>query len=194
MIIYVMRHGETDWNKKGLLQGRRDIPLNERGRELARITGEQLEEVTFSAVFSSPLKRAEETARLALKGQNIPMTLDERLTEVSFGEDEGKENGYLSKFFTAPADYIPPKGGESFEELHRRTKAFLADIISRDDLEDKTVLVVTHGAASRALLNSLREFDLADFWADGVSKNCSVAILESVRSKVRLIEENKTYY
>lgn len=87
-----------------------------------------------------------------------------------------------------------PEGGESFEELHRRTADFLRDITARPELEDKTVLVSTHGAAGRALLNALRIFEQKDFWNGGVSPNCSVSILESVQGNVRLIEENKIFY
>lgn len=194
MIIYLMRHGETDWNIKGLLQGRTDTDLNENGRRLARITGERLLDVSFDLVFTSPLRRAVVTAELALGGRDIPMIQDQRLIEMSFGEREGVEAEVLSDFFKAPAKYQPPVGGERFEELHKRTKDFLDDITNRPELSDKTILVATHGAASRALLNSLRTFELNDFWAGGVSRNCSVAILESIAGKTRIIEENKIYY
>ena len=198
-----MRHGQTDWNTVKRLQGRSDTELNENGRELAKRTGEALLEVPFTAAFSSPLKRAKETARLALGGRDIPIIEDERLIEISFGVYEGlcssKENYEIpdadfSFFFTAPDKYRVPEGGESFAELHKRTAAFLRDITTRPELEEATVLAATHGAAGRALLNALRTFDLKDFWNGGVSKNCSVAILESHHGQVRLVEENKIFY
>ena len=203
MVIYVMRHGETDWNVRKRLQGRSDTQLNENGRKLARITGAALIEVPFDMAFTSPLMRAKETARLALGGREVPIVEDERLIEISFGEYEGlcsgRENYEIpdknfSQFFTSPDLYQVPKGGESFEMLHQRTAAFLEDITHRPQLEDKTVLVTTHGAALRALLNALRTFEMKDFWNGGVSKNCSVAILESHQGEVTLIEENRVYY
>lgn len=203
MRIYVMRHGQTDWNVAKRLQGRSDTELNENGRELARRTGEALLDVPFAAAFSSPLKRAKETARLALGGRDLPIVEDERLIEISFGIYEGLCSGKehyeipdadFSFFFTAPDQYRVPEGGESFAELHRRTAAFLWDITTRPELEDQTVLVVTHGAAGRALLNALRIFERKDFWNGGVSPNCSVAILESHHGEVRLVEENKVFY
>lgn len=203
MVIYVMRHGQTDWNVAKRLQGRSDTVLNENGRELARKTGEALLAVPFAAAFCSPLKRAKETAALVLGGREIPVFEDERLIEISFGVYEGlcsaKEHYEIpdrefSYFFTAPNKYRVPEGGESFEELHRRTADFLRDITARPELEDKTVLVSTHGAAGRALLNTLRIFEQKDFWNGGVSPNCSVSILESVQGNVRLIEENKIFY
>ena len=159
--------------------------------------------VPFAAAFCSPLKRAKETAALVLGGREIPVFEDERLIEISFGVYEGlcsaKEHYEIpdrefSYFFTAPNKYRVPEGGESFEELHRRTADFLRDITARQELEDKTVLVSTHGAAGRALLNALRIFEQKDFWNGGVSPNCSISILESVQGNVRLIEENKIFY
>lgn len=203
MKIYVMRHGQTDWNVAKRLQGRSDTELNENGRELARKTGEALLTVPFTIAFTSPLKRAKETAALALGGRDIPIVEDERLIEISFGVYEGlcssKENYEIpdtefSKFFTAPDQYRVPEGGESFAELHKRAAEFLRDIITRPELEEETVLVATHGAAGRALLNALRTFELKDFWNGGVSKNCSVAILESHHGEVELLEENRIFY
>ena len=203
MKIYVMRHGQTDWNIVKRLQGRSDTELNENGRELARRTGEALLGVPFTMAFSSPLKRAMETARLALGGRELPIIPDERLIEISFGVYEGLCSGRehyeipdkdFSFFFTAPDKYRVPEGGESFASLHRRTADFLRDITMRQELEEQTVLVATHGAAGRALLTALRTFELKDFWNGGVSPNCSVAILESHHGDVRLVEENKIFY
>lgn len=203
MKIYMMRHGQTDWNVAKRLQGRSDTELNENGRELARKTGEAFLEIPFTVAFSSPLKRAKETAALALGGRPIPIVEDDRLIEISFGVYEGLCSGgdhyeipdpNFSWFFTAPDRYQVPEGGESFASLHRRTADFLRDITSRPELEEAAVLVATHGAAGRALLNALRSFDLKDFWNGGVSKNCSVAILESHQGKVSLLEENLTFY
>ena len=203
MIIYVMRHGQTDWNVSKRLQGRSDIQLNENGRELAWRTGQELLKIPFYMAFSSPLKRAKETAILALGGRELAVVEDERIIEISFGEYEGlcsgKENYQIpdrnfTNFFTAPDQYKVPKGGESFKQLQVRTALFLKDITSRPELEDKTILVTTHGAAGRAILNTLRFYALKDFWNGGVSPNCSIAILESRQGKVKLIEENKVYY
>ncbi len=203
MRLYIMRHGQTEWNVSKRLQGRSDTELNETGRELARKTGEALLTVPFTAAFTSPLKRAKETARLALGGRDIPVIEDERLIEISFGVYEGLSSGKehyeipdpdFSFFFTAPDRYQAPEGAESFASLHARTADFLRDITTRPELEEETILVATHGAAGRALLNALRTFEMKDFWNGGVSKNCSVAILESHLGKVRLLEENRVYY
>ena len=71
MIIYMMRHGETDWNVHHLFQGRTDIPLNENGRKVAEWTRDGLKDVHFDVAFCSPLSRAKETAQIILEGRVI---------------------------------------------------------------------------------------------------------------------------
>ncbi len=89
MKLYIIRHGETSWNAEGRLQGQTDIPLNENGIRLAKITGEALKEVPFDLAISSPLKRARQTAELVLAGRQVPVLEDARIEELSFGSWEG---------------------------------------------------------------------------------------------------------
>ncbi len=84
-----MRHGETDWNKKKLVQGRKDIPLNEYGRHLARETSYGMRQYRIDPAYTSPLRRAKETAEILLEGRNIPLYEDQRIQEISFGSYEG---------------------------------------------------------------------------------------------------------
>ena len=74
-----MRHGETDWNKKKLVQGRKDIPLNEYGRHLARETSYGMRQYQIDLAYTSPLQRAKETAEILLEGRNIPLYEDQRI-------------------------------------------------------------------------------------------------------------------
>ena len=89
MLIYLMRHGETDWNKERRLQGQSDIPLNEYGIELAAKTAEAMAEIPFDMAFCSPLERAEKTARIILGERNTPLYTDSLLMEINFGSKEG---------------------------------------------------------------------------------------------------------
>ena len=89
MKLYLIRHGETDWNKEFKIQGSSDIELNEYGRELAFITREGLRHIPFDIAYTSPLKRAKETAEIILGGRNIPLYEDERVQEACFGSFEG---------------------------------------------------------------------------------------------------------
>ena len=147
--IYVVRHGQTDANVAGLTHSYTDTyGLNETGREQAREVAKSLENVKFDKVFSSPLRRARETACIIAGTDNI--IIDERITERNFGEFEGlklqpfEECEFdLKSFFDAST----PQQYESAETIHaaeQRVHAFLDDI--RHRYRGKNILVVTHGA------------------------------------------------
>ena len=89
MKLYIVRHGETDWNKERRIQGQADIPLNGFGRHLAEETGKGLSDIAFDICISSPLSRAVETAELILGGKDTPVAKDSRITEMAFGIWEG---------------------------------------------------------------------------------------------------------
>ena len=93
-MLYIMRHGRTDWNDLRKLQGRTDIPLNDAGREMAEAARKEYADVHFDICFCSPLIRARETAEIVLRDRNIPIVPDDRLKEMSFGECEGLENSF----------------------------------------------------------------------------------------------------
>ena len=90
MEIYIVRHGETKWNKEKRLQGSTDILLSEAGRDLAIKTGQALMNTRIDKIYSSPLKRAYETAQLIRNGREIELIKDDRIRELNFGSFEGK--------------------------------------------------------------------------------------------------------
>ena len=194
MKMYIIRHGQTPWNARKCLQGRSDVDLNENGIYLAELTGKALRDVTFDMAFTSPLIRAKHTAQCILAGRKVPIIEDERLIEISFGIYEGccyaEENRqvpqqWIENFFHAPQDYVAAPGGESLDDVEKRTRNFMEDICSRKELQDKTILVSTHGCALRGLLNSIRESNREDYWHGGVSKNCAVSIVTCNRGATR---------
>ena len=91
-MLYIMRHGKTDWNIQHKLQGRTDIPLNEEGRQMAKQAREDYLNIPIDICYCSPLIRARETAELVLQGRNIPILCDDRLIEMGFGIYEGTAN------------------------------------------------------------------------------------------------------
>ena len=131
-MLYIMRHGRTDWNVRHKLQGRTDIPLNDEGRMMAVEAGKQYVDIHFDVCYSSPLERAKETAEILLEGRNIPLYEDQRIQEISFGSYEGmscvdktkEENLAFQKFFQDTGNYIPPEDAESVEHLYERTAEF----------------------------------------------------------------------
>lgn len=203
MKLYIIRHGETDWNVKRRFQGRSDIPLNEEGRRLARITSEALKETAFTRIYTSPLKRAYETAMIIKGERDIPVIEEPRIIEISFGEYEGlccgKDNYNIPdpefmNFFDKPEAYKPPKGAEGIAELKARTADFLREIVHNNDMENDTILISTHGAALRGLLSYINNIAIEDFWNGGVHKNCAVTIVDVNEGRTLIIEEGKTYY
>ena len=203
MKIYIIRHGETEWNTLRKLQGRSDTELNEVGIRLAEITAEALKDIPFDIAYTSPLKRAYKTAEIIVGDRHIPLIPDERIQEVSFGAYEGlgcsKDNYEIPDpefeyFFQAPEKYVAKNGAESIEDLCKRTTEFLREITSNPELEDKTVLIATHGAALKGLLSSVGNKEKKDFWGMGVHRNCAVTELESHQGEITLIEENRIYY
>lgn len=89
MNLYVIRHGQTDWNVMKKMQGSVDIELNEIGIKQAYITKENLDSISIDVIFCSPLKRAKQTAEIINKGRNLEIIYDERLRERNYGEFEG---------------------------------------------------------------------------------------------------------
>jgi len=203
MIIYLIRHGVTDQNKKRCLQGRSDIELNGYGRELALKTAKGLKDVKFDVIFTSPLKRAVETAEIIRGERRIPVIYEERLIEISFGDYEGLSFGEetfnipdpdFMNFFKAPEKYKVPPKGESFQNVIKRTGEFLKELTQRDGYQDMTILLSTHGCALKALLANVNGTSIPEFWGEGVHKNCAVSILEYTDGEYHLIEEGKVYY
>lgn len=204
MKLYIVRHGETDWNRIHRVQGRTDIPLNDYGRRLARETAEGMKEVRIDLGYTSPLLRAKETAQIILADRGVPLYEDSRIEELSFGSYEGMRTGgeakepgseAFNRFFTDTANYVPPQDAESIPQLYERTGKFLAEICEREDLKDRSILVSTHGAAMTALLNRIRgNLSVSEFWKDEVPPNCSVTEVEVSGGKARIIREGVIYY
>jgi probable phosphoglycerate mutase len=158
--IYFIRHGETDWNAEGRLQGQKDIPLNDLGRVQAEEAGRRLQSIAphFEdlAYVASPMGRTRETMELLRKAIGLhpgSYKLDERLVELTFGIWEGRTWKEVRKAEPQMAamrerdkwNYVPPGGGESYAMLTDRIRPFL------DDLTRDTV-VVAHGGVARAFL------------------------------------------
>lgn len=181
-MLYIMRHGKTDWNKLYKLQGQTDIPLSDEGREMAREAAKLYKDVNIDICFCSPLVRARETAKLVLEGRNIPIIYDDRLKEMNFGVAEGTENSFatpelpINVFFKDPSHYVPVENAESMEELLGRTW----DIVQNDIMplvnQGKDVIIVGHGAMNSAIICQMRNKDISHFWDEPID-NCRIVKL-----------------
>jgi broad specificity phosphatase PhoE len=145
-VLYLVRHGRTAQNAARLLLGRMDVPLDEVGRRQASALGEMGVLAAASRVVSSPLARARDTA--AFLGP--PVTVDERWTEIDYGQFDGFELGAAAELWVgwdADLEYTPP-GGESLADLGRRVRAACDDLW--DEAVSSDVVVVSHVSPIKA--------------------------------------------
>lgn len=174
--IYLVRHGQTEWNSEGRMQGSSDIPLNETGRSQARKLGKELRDVPFCGAYASDLSRAVETAELALEGHGLKIWQDPRLQEISWGVYEGQVKtpelaAKLEKMILS--DQPNGEGVETLERFTARIYPALQEIACRH-LFDTRVAVVVHGGVIRTLIEKL------DPGREGPPvrmKNCQYAVL-----------------
>ena len=151
MNLYLVRHGETDYNVKHIIQGIIDIELNDNGIKQAKNLKARIDMLDIDLVISSPLNRAKKTATIITLGRNIKFNYDDRIIERSAGELEGKQDQYYDSDkawnYTLNSDL-----GYNFEktqDLLMRTKDFLEDI--KKQYKDKNILIVSHESTIRAL-------------------------------------------
>lgn len=202
MEIYIVRHGQTIWNASNLLQGSADIELNERGRALAGETGANLENVSFDKIYSSPLIRAYETACLIRGHRNIPIIRDERLKELNFGVNEGKNFKELLAdtsdpfhyFFERPDLYLAPENGETLEHICERGAEFMKEVIEPQKNELERIMIVAHGAMNKAIMCHVKQHGIEEYWSGGLQKNCGVIIVRWDETGYTLLDENRIFY
>ena len=176
-MLYIMRHGKTEWNALHKLQGRTDIPLNEEGKRMARQACEKYKELNIDVCYCSPLVRALETAQIVLKNRKIPIIKDKRLSEMSFGEYEGIENSLaipdcpINVIFNQPEKYIESVGGaETFEQLFARTGSFLKEVVEPQIQAGKDILIVGHGAMNSSIICQVKKLPIEEFWSAGIEQ------------------------
>jgi broad specificity phosphatase PhoE len=136
--LILIRHGETDWNVEGRYQGQADPPLNARGLAQARELAEALRGVTLDVLYSSPLRRALQTAQILAAGLRLPLHVEPRLMEIHQGDWQGRLRAEISarypdlfrRWETEPWEVTPP-GGEHLTHVQDRVYAALDDILAR---------------------------------------------------------------
>ena len=173
-MLYIMRHGQTDWNSLHKLQGRTDVPLNNEGRKQAEAARQEYMHIHFDVCFCSPLSRSRETAEILMQDRNVPVIVDERLAEMCFGEYEGFENSFnipdcpINILFKEPEKYTSSIGGaETFEELFARTGEFIQSVVEPLFEQNKDVLIVGHGAMNGSIILQIKGLPIEQFWSSG---------------------------
>jgi len=167
--LFLVRHGETDWNVEGRWQGQADVPLNERGREQAAQIAAALSGHGLSAIYTSDLQRALETAKPLALAAGLQIQIDPRLREIDQGEWQGLlvdeiQRRYADHFrrrLEDPWDVAPP-GGETVRQVHTRVLAAIQDILHCHP--DDRVAVVSHGFVIALIQVHYRGLPIQQVW------------------------------
>lgn len=178
--IILVRHGQTPWNKDKIFRGSRDIPLNDTGREEARLAGEWLKGETIHAAYCSPLSRARDTGEAIAKHHGLLVADLPGLTDLKYGDWEGlpltevkvKYADLYRRWETAPHTVRFPNG-ETLDEVKARALAAVAAVVQRHP--EQTVLLAAHRAVNKVLIAAFIGLDNSNFWRlgqDTTAINC----------------------
>lgn len=163
--FYLVRHGQTEWNVKGLIQGTSDSPLTKDGINQAKELAKQLSHVEFDLIFSSDLLRAKKTAEIIVGEKNLAMQTTKLLRERNFGPLEGKSSAYFKEWDEALKmlaveerySYRHLDIVESDKDVIERFLIFISELAVR--YPGKNILAVTHGGIMRTVLNRLGKLE-----------------------------------
>ena len=175
-MLYIIRHGQTEMNNRRVLQGRSNYPLNAVGIAQAREAAERLKDIRFDRVYSSPLIRAVQTAKLVVP--SIAPILEERLIEMDYGPYEGLDLHNLPpEILTFFSDFVnnpAPAGMEQLSSVVERTGAFLEELRGVEG----NVLLSAHAISMKGMLEYLTPESGGAYWSKNIG-NCAVYAVEN---------------
>lgn len=174
MKLFITRHGQTDWNLRGIIQGKTDIELNDNGRAQAQRIAAELKTTKLDAIIVSPLKRAVETAEIINQWHQLPIQYDERLAERAFGDFEGTPLADFDfcGFWNQEKEADFPSC-EKTSDFFLRVYSFIDEC--RVKYEDQTVLVVAHGGVSLPFYTYVHDIENDHDMRCYMLNNCEVA-------------------
>ncbi len=178
--LFLVRHGRTGWNKEQIFRGTKDVPLDAVGREEALLVGERLKGERITAVYSSPLSRAKETAEAISRFYNLEVQVLPGLNDLNFGEWEGQSLTAVKRQFPdlyqqwlqEPHRVIFPKG-EGLGAVRSRAMGAVEEIIERHP--EEAVALVSHRVVLKVVICALLGLDNSHFWnigQDTTAVNC----------------------
>ena len=182
MRFYIIRHGQTNWNKEGRIQGKTDIELNEEGIKQAEEAKRILKDYPIDMIVSSTLKRARKTAEIINEAKNVPIIFKEALEERGLGEFEGKTqqefqdeiwNSEILANYSLNKEY---KGVETIRSLCDRVWGLIEEL--KKKYVDKNILLVTHGGVTRAINGYFNGANEKGILEDLNLHNCEIRTFE----------------
>ena len=187
--LYITRHGETEWNTEGRMQGWNDSPLTDLGINQAHWLYNRLKEIDFNVIYSSPTGRAYKTSEILKGEKDIEIIAHDALREINLSEWEGldqegikaKDEKQFYNFWKAPHLYRP-LSGEDFLELQQRVTTGIREIVKKH--KDETILIVTHTMTLKALMAGLLGKPISTLWDPPFIKQTSLTIIEMDEDKI----------
>ena len=167
--IYLVRHGQTAWNKEEIFRGRTDIPLDEAGLKQAELVGQYFKGMEIQAIYSSSLSRAWQTAQKVAQFHDLKVQPLQGIIDMSFGNWEGRphqeiqesdSNTYRQWVETPHLVRLP--GGESLDDVRVRAMAAVEELIRNHP--GKTLILVTHRVVNKVLICGILSLDNSHFW------------------------------
>lgn len=150
MIIYFVRHGETEWNKKRIVQGHKDSPLTPKGRINAERLGRILRDKNIEIIYSSDLGRCVQTSKIINRGLKVKMIKVKELRERNFGDFNGRPDRKVREKLDLNSPDEKAPNGESFNEQKKRVVSFIKKLFAK---KFKKILLVIHDGTARAILS-----------------------------------------
>jgi probable phosphoglycerate mutase len=192
--IYIVRHGETEWNKLGKMQGGKNSDLTAKGIDNAKKLGDSLKDIDFGCIYCSPLGRAIQTAENIRGDKDIKIVFKEGLKEMNFGSWEGMKHKEVEELYpeeqfnlwNKPQLY-KPIDGENFEQLLGRTRQVIDEIIKENIHEN--VMVVSHAVLIKAIIAVIKNYSLSEFWNPPFINDTSLSIVEVTENDMKFILE-----
>lgn len=182
--LYIVRHGETDLNRRGCFCGSSDYPLNERGIAQAETLREPMSKVAFDRIYASPLKRAKKTAECIRNGRDIEIIDTDGIREIDCGkwetlnrdEIEARWPGEI-EFWASKPHLLHMEGGETFDEVQERVIRTVIDIVNRE--RGNTVALACHMLVIQLIMTKLLGAPICDTWKVlNTPTNTSVTVIE----------------
>ncbi len=196
--IILARHGETDWNVAEVFRGRIDVELNETGVKQAELLGEYLSEVKIDAIYSSPLKRALETAGVIAGYHALEVNIVRGLIDFDYGEWQGlshqevrnKYKELYAEWISRPEQVRMP-AGESLDDVRKRAMAIVDGFIER--YYKGAVILVSHRVVNKVLICALLGLDNSHFWNIKLN-TCGITAFSYEGGRFILTKHNDTSY
>ncbi len=194
--IYLVRHGQTEWNRELRFRGRADVALDENGRRQASAIADALMGKDISAIYTSPLKRSIETARPAATAFHLNIVTLQGFIDINYGEWEGlaydevrQRYANLCRKWEGRPHLVKFPNGESLEEVKRRSFSAFMKVVAENS--GKSILIIPHRVINKVLLCAVLGLSNAHFWSIRQDTGC-INVIEYSNSRFVLVRMNDT--